>query len=117
LADLREKYTAAPRVAAWLRTVEEALQDALDRVANAPGDADDIVPDDIFAVLDACQVNVAVDNAGQNRPPVIVETAPTFRNLFGGVERSLDRTVPQRGEHLSIRAGSFLRANGGYLVF
>ena len=63
------------------------------------------------------QVNVVVDHSQSERAPVIIEETPTYRNLFG----SIDRTVDQRGRLVTnftqIKAGSLLRASGGYLVF
>ena len=38
------------------------------------------------------QVNVLVDNAGRSGAPVICEDAPTYRNLFGTIERWVDPT-------------------------
>ena len=61
-------------------------------------------------------VNVLVDNAEQQGPPVIVEEYPTYRNLFGSIERLVDRTGVWRTDFSRIKAGSFVRANGGYLV-
>lgn len=61
-------------------------------------------------------VNVMVDNAEQQGPPVIVEEYPTYRNLFGSIERLVDRTGVWRTDFSRIKAGSFVRANGGYLV-
>jgi lon-related putative ATP-dependent protease len=48
---------------------------------------------------------------------VIIETSPTYRNLFGTVERSIDRLGGiWKTDFTRVKSGSFLRANGGYLV-
>jgi len=63
------------------------------------------------------KVNVLVDNAQTEKAPVIVETAPTYKNLFGTIEREVDRSGFWRTDFTHIKAGSLLRANGGYIVF
>jgi lon-related putative ATP-dependent protease len=62
------------------------------------------------------QVNLLVDNAEQKGPPVMVESYPTYRNLFGSIERMVDRSGLWRTDFSKIKAGSFVKANGGYLV-
>jgi len=62
------------------------------------------------------QVNLVVDNADQKGPPVIIESYPTYRNLFGSIERVVDRSGVWRTDFSKIKAGSFIKANGGYLV-
>lgn len=62
------------------------------------------------------RVNLLVDNAEQKQPPVIIESHPTYRNLFGTIERIVDRSGVWRTDFSKIQAGSFLKANGGYLV-
>jgi len=62
-------------------------------------------------------VNVLVDNAKTEGTPVIIEKNPTYRNLFGGIERILDpRYGVWRTDFSRIKAGSLLKANGGYLI-
>jgi lon-related putative ATP-dependent protease len=60
-------------------------------------------------------VNIVVDNTDVHGAPVVIETNPTFYNVFGRIERRA-----QYGTLLSdftmIRAGSYAKANGGYLV-
>jgi ATP-dependent Lon protease len=62
-------------------------------------------------------VNVLVDNSETKGAPIIVETTPNYRNLFGTIERVVERTGIWKTDFLHIKAGSFLRANGGYLIF
>jgi lon-related putative ATP-dependent protease len=62
------------------------------------------------------QVNLLVDNSEQKTPPVIIESFPTYRNLFGTIERIVDRSGVWRTDFSKIKAGSYLKANGGYLV-
>jgi lon-related putative ATP-dependent protease len=62
------------------------------------------------------QVNLLVDNTEQKGPPVLVETHPTYRNLFGSIERIVDRSGVWRTDFSKIKAGSLVKANGGYLV-
>ncbi len=61
-------------------------------------------------------VNVVVDNSETKTSPVIFETNPTYRNLFGTIERTLDKFGRWTTDFTKIKAGSFLRANGGFLV-
>lgn len=63
------------------------------------------------------QVNVVVDNSDTKGAPIIVETTPNYRNLFGTIERVVERSGVWRTDFTHIKAGSFLRANGGYLIF
>lgn len=63
------------------------------------------------------KVNVVLDNAKTTGCPVIIETTPTFANLFGTLEKVFD----QRGGYWTtdftrIKGGSLLRADGGYLI-
>ena len=61
------------------------------------------------------RVNVFVDNSDMQGPPVVVETNPTYHNVFGVIEKK-----PVVGGYTTdftiIKAGSISRANGGYLV-
>ncbi|MCR4424099.1 MAG: ATP-binding protein [candidate division WOR-3 bacterium] len=62
------------------------------------------------------RVNVLVDNSGAKTAPVVFETNPTYRNLFGSIERVWDRSGQWRTDFTHIKAGSLLRADGGFLV-
>lgn len=62
-------------------------------------------------------VNVVVDNAKTAGAPVIVESAPTYLNMFGTIERVVDRFGRVVTNFTRIKSGSFLRAHGGYLIF
>jgi lon-related putative ATP-dependent protease len=66
--------------------------------------------------FESYRVNLLVDNADQKGPPVITETYPTYRNLFGSIERVVDRSGVWRTDFSKIRAGSLIKANGGHLV-
>ena len=62
------------------------------------------------------KVNVVLDNSNRSECPVIVETYPTYTNLFGPLERELDRTGHWVTDFTKIKGGSLLEADGGYLV-
>jgi lon-related putative ATP-dependent protease len=97
-----------PRVAPFL---DEMLADMLDHL-------------DLFAVKDGddgdrflrYRVNVVVDNGATAGRPVVIETEPSYGNLFGTVEAKVGPNLQSTSDHMRIRAGSLLRANGGFLV-
>ena len=62
------------------------------------------------------RVNLLVDNTATKGPPVVNETSPSYKNLFGAVEKAMDRAGEWRTDHMRIKAGSLVRANGGYIV-
>ena len=62
------------------------------------------------------QVNLLADNSEQKGPPVIIEAYPTYRNIFGSIERVVDRAGMWRTDFSKIKAGSLIKAMGGYLV-
>jgi ATP-dependent Lon protease len=63
------------------------------------------------------EVNVVVDHSQTAGAPVIVESAPTYLNLFGTIERVVDRFGRVVTNFTRIKSGSLLRADGGYLIF
>jgi predicted ATP-dependent protease len=66
-------------------------------------------------VLARYRVNLVVDNAGARGAPVIVENNPLFRPLFGSIEYQSENDVLVT-DFSRIRAGSLLKAHGGFLM-
>jgi ATP-dependent Lon protease len=109
--------TEDDKVRAYLESV---LDDMTDNIKIfMPADAQQGQVPGLMTTGDPFQpyrVNLLVDNAEQKHPPVIIESHPTYRNLFGTIERIVDRSGVWRTDFSKIQAGSFLKANGGYLV-
>ena len=74
---------------------------------------DDIRIDDPFHVYD---INILLDNSDTEGRPVIIERNPTYANLFGTIERTKDAQEGWVSDFASIKAGSVLQADGGYLI-
>lgn len=114
----RDQEKVAAHVQAMLDDMSENL-DSIKAIGQPqqgpmPGMSMPGPPADV--VLHDYGVNLIVDNSESDGPPVIVETYPTYRNLFGSIERVMDRSGLWRTDFKKINAGSFIKANGGYLV-
>jgi predicted ATP-dependent protease len=94
----------------YLDAVRADVRDNLDRFTT---DASD---DEGGERFQRWRVNLAVDNAETKGRPVVLETEPSYTNLFGTIERSLTPSGEISTSFLKIRAGSLMQANGGYLV-
>ena len=70
----------------------------------------------IEAELSRYDVNILVDNSGKKYAPVIFETYPTISNLFGTIENRIDSSGELRLSISMIKAGSVIKASGGFLV-
>ncbi len=68
---------------------------------------------DYFKTYD---VNIILDSSDLKECPVIEETAPSYVNLFGTIERINDGRGGWYSDFTRIKAGSLLRANGGFLI-
>ena len=62
------------------------------------------------------KVNLLIDNSELKSAPVIMETNPNYINLFGSIESTMNRFGLLQTDFTKIKAGSFLKANGGYLI-
>lgn len=62
------------------------------------------------------KVNVFVDNSKTEGMPIIIETNPRYKNIFGTIDREVDKNGVWRSNFTMIKAGSLLKANGGYLI-
>ncbi|OGU74561.1 MAG: ATP-dependent protease [Ignavibacteria bacterium RIFCSPLOWO2_02_FULL_55_14] len=110
------------KVHAYLEDVRAHLRENLDRfrqqqvtlaAASDKKDDDEPVEEENFHEF---LVNVLVDNSDSKHVPIVIETNPKYKNIFGTVERDFERGGVWRTDFTKIKAGSLLRADGGYLV-
>lgn len=115
---LRQAYAQQSDVLAYLDQVHEDVvsnyKDFLRRETPAlqiPGlEGADRHPD-----LTRYQVNLVVEHPANGGAPVVVESHPTYANLIGKIERKARLGVVFT-DFTEIKAGSILRASGGYLI-
>ena len=61
------------------------------------------------------EINVLVDNSSTKAAPIVIESNPTWGNLFGRIERRAFMGA-YFSDHTMLKAGSIHHSNGGYLV-
>ncbi len=121
LAELREKYSDNLKLLRYFDGVRDHILNSLHRFKAAEPDAAaaQLLPvqmaEPVTDPFLPYRVNVIVDNSDVQGPPIIVETNPSYHNLFGVVEKK-----PVVGGYITdftlIKAGSMSKANGGYIV-
>lgn len=107
---LRDTYAKFPAVLKYLDDVLENVLDTLPDFIAIGAEEDEKergTPD-----LRRFAVNVLVDNHDKSGAPVISELNPRYTHLIGRVEYEAQHTT----HFTNIKAGSLLRANGGYLI-
>ncbi|MFH1153634.1 MAG: AAA family ATPase [Pseudomonadota bacterium] len=94
--------------------IVENLQGFLDEDPPEEGQAGSFQRQDMYP-LERYRVNVLVDRRFDTGAPFIIESNPTYQNLFGQIEkRAFMGSV--KTDFSMITGGSLVRANGGFLV-
>ena len=124
IEDLIDKYKEHRKVVQYLQKVQDDILENLDVFKSDSRQQEDKMPNpqakqqlEVMRELAfrKYSVNVVVDNSQQEGAPVVVEYNPTYINLIGRIEKEMQMGALTT-DFTMIRAGSILRANGGYLV-
>ncbi len=116
--NLIKKRYPGEKTTAYLTEVEDELVSDIDRFREAqPRRGEEEPPAHRKREpFEDFSVNLILDNAEAKKMPVIIEKSPSYKNLFGSLERVVDRFGYWRTDFTRIFAGSLLKATGGYLV-
>ncbi len=123
LDPLLKMYSESKELKEYLNEVKEnILEHLVEFLKKNEGDGDDEEAEEPEAVRPRkadpyvqYRVNVFVDNTESKGAPIIVESNPTYYNLFGKIEKNIEYGI-YTTDFKMIKAGSLARANGGYLV-
>jgi lon-related putative ATP-dependent protease len=115
----KDKYEEYPAVIAYLNAFQQHVVEQLSDF----GDEEEKPQTPFFGGRQEAEgdkfakyrVNVIVDNSATTGAPVVIETSPSYYNLFGRIERKSYMGALVTNFQL-IKAGSILKARGGYLV-
>jgi ATP-dependent Lon protease len=126
IEELKEKY-AVPKVSEYLEEVRHSILDNLEPFKEREGEEEAAggappteglpkPPTNERDPFRLYSVNVLLAHNQEDSSPVIFETTPTHPNLFGTIQRSYDSRGVWTSDFMDLRAGSILRADGGFLI-
>ncbi len=123
LDELRQRHGENEALRAWFDAVAQDVSDNLSLFSPAHGDDGDESPETLAALtggraqaLARYEVNSFAAHDGDGGAPVVIETNPTFPNLFGRIEHQGLLGGGFVTDHRMLRPGAIHRANGGYLL-
>jgi predicted ATP-dependent protease len=99
--------------------IADWFADLRDDIVAAVVDLTESGPDAVArlgARLERYRVNLIADRSGVTGAPVVEERFPSRQNLAGSVERVQEGPMAFRADASTIRGGSLLRADGGFMV-
>lgn len=120
LASIAARY-GSPKLA---RHLDELLEHLLGHLEPFRGEEPPHLPFPLSLMADGAgeealavyDVNVVVDNARTEGPTTLVVDSPTYKTLFGSIDRVATRGGQLVTDFRKIQAGAMLRADGGALV-
>jgi ATP-dependent Lon protease len=120
IEEMKEKYPG-DKIQKHLEEVRTSLLENLEPFKGTKSEDEETetarrllkMPNDPFRQY---RVNVVLSHDDGDGCPVIVESSPSYVNVFGTVQRSYDMRGVAQADFLDIRGGSLLQADGGYLV-
>jgi len=126
IEELKEKY-AVPQVSEYLEEVRHSILDNLEPFKEREGEEEPAgggppiegppkPPSSERDPFRVYGVNVLLAHNQEDSSPVVFETTPTHPNLFGTIQRSYDSRGVWTSDFMDLRAGSVLRADGGFLI-
>ena len=114
--ELKQKYSSLDQVHSYLNEVQKDIVSNISTFKSNTEDGTDNIPQNVTGTrIRQYQLNMIVDNSDTDGAPVVIESNPTPRNLFGYVEKESHMGTLST-DFTMIRAGSMHRANGGYLI-
>ncbi len=115
IAGIREKFPQ-PEIISYLDQVEANLVNNFDLFKAQKKDEKEERLRELMDAFLEYRVNLLVDNSETKGAPVVIETNPSYVNLFGTIDSTFTRLGAWQTDFTKIKAGSFLKANGGFLV-
>ena len=112
---LKEKYNSNSALE-HLNTIEDNILDNIQIFKGIKSEGEMTQEGMMIDYFREYDLNIILDNSETNECPVIVETNPTYINLFGTIEKVNDGKGNWYSDFTNIKSGSMLRANSGYLV-
>ncbi len=112
---LHPAATEQLRLEAWLQALQQEVLEHVELFQARNDEDDSLRLEALEDLLAGLRVNVAVDNHGLPGAPVVQEDNPSYRQLLGGIEYEPDGEMLMT-DFTRIRAGSLLRAHGGFLL-
>ncbi len=114
IGELKQRFPFA-KIVEYLGEVETSVVNNLDLFKGQQPASEQLASGVIVDYMQDYEVNLLLDNSKLKSRPVIIETSPTYNNIFGAIEKYFDGNN-WYADFTRIKAGSLLRANGGYLV-
>jgi len=118
--ELRKEYSNNTSVINYFDALQDDIVKHINEFVNNDSDGKDnpmmlFKKKDSERFFDRYKLNLFVDNSELKNAPVIFETNPTFQNLLGSIEFTVEMGV-KKTDFRYIKNGALHRANGGYLI-
>lgn len=115
MAAFYEKYPDE-KFSLYLHQVENSILENLQIFKGQKPENEETQEGFVIDYFREYDVNIVLDNSSSNTCPVVIEIAPSYTNLFGTIEKVNDGRGGWYADFTRIKAGSLLKANGGFLV-
>jgi len=117
LEALKEKYVGYHKICNYL---DEVQQDIIENLEDFKSDKKQAFPVpgvemSLGPTYNRYKVNVIVENLEMQGAPVVIESNPSYYNLFGRIDYQLKFGSPVTDFTL-VKGGSIHQANGGYII-
>lgn len=113
--ELRNKYKKYAKIQTFLKNVQKDILSNITEFIAEPQPQMPMPRNDVLKPWQKYQVNLFVDNSNLDGAPVIIDSNPSYYNLFGKLEYE-NTYGTLRTDFTLIKPGLIHKANGGYIV-